>query len=233
MGHYGIGELIAVTVLAELGDAGRFSSSSEAVRYGGMDITVRQSDQPPRARPPFPPGAARVALGVVRGGAVRCPRRQSRPRLLPADGGAAGCKLRLLVGRPQAAQALLPHAARARRGGTGARMSPSVRAEPFVTEMRRGRLHHAPAATTTWPAVIDRAAATLAPSGDTRSTIMSPAPGPPGPRTEIRLGARAHTTRTTNRAHEPPPPSSSNPSIPVPRWTRGPCTDKERGNRPQ
>jgi transposase len=45
MGHYGIGELIAVTVLAELGDAGRFSSSSEAVRYGGMDITVHQSDR--------------------------------------------------------------------------------------------------------------------------------------------------------------------------------------------
>jgi transposase len=34
-----------VTVLAELGDAGRFSSSSDAVRYGGMDITVRQSDR--------------------------------------------------------------------------------------------------------------------------------------------------------------------------------------------
>jgi hypothetical protein len=112
-------------------------------------------------------------------------------------------------------------------------MSPSVRAEPFVTRMRRGRLHHAPAATTAWTAVIDRAAATLAPSGVTRSTIMSPAPGPPGPRTEIRLGARARTTRTTNRAHEPPPPSNSNPSIPQPRLTRGRCTDKERGTSPE
>ena len=45
MGHYGIGELTAVTILAELGDARRFSSSREAVRYGGMDITVHQSDQ--------------------------------------------------------------------------------------------------------------------------------------------------------------------------------------------
>jgi transposase len=44
MRHYGIGELTAVTILAELGDAGRFSSSREAVRYGGMDITVHQSD---------------------------------------------------------------------------------------------------------------------------------------------------------------------------------------------
>jgi transposase len=45
MGHYGIGELTAVTILAELGDPGRFSSSREAVRYAGMDITVHQSDQ--------------------------------------------------------------------------------------------------------------------------------------------------------------------------------------------
>jgi transposase len=45
MGHFGIGELTAVTILAELGDAKRFSSSREAVRYAGMDITVHQSDQ--------------------------------------------------------------------------------------------------------------------------------------------------------------------------------------------
>jgi transposase len=43
--HYGIGELTAVTILAELGDCRRFSSSRRAVRYGGMDITVYQSDQ--------------------------------------------------------------------------------------------------------------------------------------------------------------------------------------------
>jgi transposase len=45
MRHYGIGPLTAVTILAELGDARRFSSSREAVRYGGMDITVHQSDR--------------------------------------------------------------------------------------------------------------------------------------------------------------------------------------------
>jgi transposase len=42
--HYGIGALTAVTILAELGDARRFSSSREAVRYAGLDITVHQSD---------------------------------------------------------------------------------------------------------------------------------------------------------------------------------------------
>ena len=45
MSHYGIGELTAVTILAELGDARRFSSSRHAVRYAGLDITVHQSDQ--------------------------------------------------------------------------------------------------------------------------------------------------------------------------------------------
>jgi transposase len=43
--HYGIGALTAVTILAELGDCTRFSSSRHAVRYAGMDITVHQSDQ--------------------------------------------------------------------------------------------------------------------------------------------------------------------------------------------
>jgi transposase len=45
MTHYGIGALCAVTILAELGDCSRFSSSRHAVRYAGMDITVYQSDQ--------------------------------------------------------------------------------------------------------------------------------------------------------------------------------------------
>jgi transposase len=45
MAHYGIGELTAVTILAELGDASRFANSRDAVRYAGLDITVKQSDQ--------------------------------------------------------------------------------------------------------------------------------------------------------------------------------------------
>jgi transposase len=45
MAHYGIGELTSVAILAELGDCRRFSSSRQAVRYSGLDITVYQSDQ--------------------------------------------------------------------------------------------------------------------------------------------------------------------------------------------
>ena len=42
---YGVGKLTAVTILAELGDVRRFQNSRDAVRYGGLDITVYQSDE--------------------------------------------------------------------------------------------------------------------------------------------------------------------------------------------
>src|SRR6266540_6993563 len=42
---YGVGPVSATAILAELGDARRFSSSADAVRHAGLDITVYQSDQ--------------------------------------------------------------------------------------------------------------------------------------------------------------------------------------------
>jgi transposase len=71
MRHFGIGELVAVTILAELGDARRFSSSRDAVRYGGLDITVHQSDLR-GGRPATCPARARPHCGG------RCSRRRSR-----------------------------------------------------------------------------------------------------------------------------------------------------------
>ena len=38
--YYGIGELCAVTILAELGDCTRFSSSRQAVRYAGLETAA-------------------------------------------------------------------------------------------------------------------------------------------------------------------------------------------------
>ena len=64
MGLYGVGELTAVAILAELGDPRRFSSSRQAVRYAGLDITVHQSDRrraPGHLSRPGPP-ALRWAL---------------------------------------------------------------------------------------------------------------------------------------------------------------------------
>jgi transposase len=78
MRHYGIGPLTSITILAELGDARRFSSSREAVRYAGMDITVHQSEAAQCARRPASPdhdyyleaaarlGGNRACLAVAR-----------------------------------------------------------------------------------------------------------------------------------------------------------------------
>jgi transposase len=43
--HFGVGPLTATTVLAELGDATRLSSSRKAVRFCGLDIGVHRSDR--------------------------------------------------------------------------------------------------------------------------------------------------------------------------------------------
>jgi transposase len=48
MTQFGVGELIALTFLAELGDASRMSSSRKAVRFAGLDIGVHRSDQTSR-----------------------------------------------------------------------------------------------------------------------------------------------------------------------------------------
>ena len=76
LAHYGIGPMTSVTILAELGDASRFSSSREAVRYAGMDITVHQSD-PPRARAPLPPRSPALRWALFE--AAQCARRRSSP----------------------------------------------------------------------------------------------------------------------------------------------------------
>ena len=100
-------------------------------------------------------------------------------------------------------------------------MSFPVRAKPLVTPMRRGRLpacscrHH----------LVDGperpSGRNASPSGITPSNIMSPARNQPGSRTKVRLGARAHTTRTTNRAHAPPAHRSFNPDNPDPALDTG------------
>jgi transposase len=77
MGHYGIGPLTSITILAELGDARRFSSSREAVRYAGLDITVHQSDarRAPGHLSRQGPSALRWALFE----AAQCARRPASP----------------------------------------------------------------------------------------------------------------------------------------------------------
>jgi hypothetical protein len=86
-----------------------------------------------------------------------------------------------------------------------------MRAQPLITPMHRGRLpavscRHPP------PGVDgpERPSGRNAVCGITPATIMSPARSHPGPRTEIRPGARAHHPRTSDRAHAPPATNDSN-----------------------
>jgi len=46
--QFGVGELIALTLLTELGDVTRMSSSRKAVRFAGIDIGVHRSDHTSR-----------------------------------------------------------------------------------------------------------------------------------------------------------------------------------------
>lgn len=43
MGHFGIGELLAPTILSELGDVGRLSASRKAVCCAGLDESAQRS----------------------------------------------------------------------------------------------------------------------------------------------------------------------------------------------
>jgi hypothetical protein len=97
-----------------------------------------------------------------------------------------------------------------------------VRAQPFVNQMRRGRLpadscRHAPVDGPERPS-----GRNASPSGITPSNIMSPARSQPGSWTEVRLGARAHKHRTTNRAHSPPTNRSSPLKTADPALDEGP-----------
>jgi hypothetical protein len=80
-----------------------------------------------------------------------------------------------------------------------------MRAQPLITPMHRGRLptcsRRHPLPGVDGP---ERPSGRNAFCGITPSTIMSPARSHPGPRTEIRPGARAHHTPTSDRAHAPP-----------------------------
>jgi transposase len=75
--HYGIGPITSVTILAELGDPSRFSSSREAVRYSGLDVTVHESDQ--RRAPGHLSRQGPPALRWALFEAAQCARRRGSP----------------------------------------------------------------------------------------------------------------------------------------------------------
>jgi len=70
---FGVGHLTAAFIWAELGDCARFSSSDDAVRYAGLDITVYESadKRPPGHLSRQGPEALRWALYEVAQSAAR------------------------------------------------------------------------------------------------------------------------------------------------------------------
>jgi hypothetical protein len=88
-------------------------------------------------------------------------------------------------------------------------MTLGQRAQPSITPMHRGSL---PTCSCRHGHVAghQRQSSRTA-SRDTPSTIMSPVRSQPGPRTEIRLGARAHETHTTYHANAPPTNTLTSP----------------------
>ena len=86
-----------------------------------------------------------------------------------------------------------------------------VRAKSFVTQIAAAGSPQPPARHAHVDGPERPSGRKASPSGITPSNIMSPAPKPTrGSRTEVRLGARAHKHRTTNRAHAPPHPPQFN-----------------------
>jgi hypothetical protein len=88
-------------------------------------------------------------------------------------------------------------------------MTTSLCALPSLTPMHRGRLPAGSCRHDHVDGLHRPSGRNASPSGITPSTIMSPTRIHPGPWTEIRLGARAHTTHTANRPHAPPRPQES------------------------
>ena len=83
-------------------------------------------------------------------------------------------------------------------------MTTSLCALPSLTPMHRGQLPASSCRHDHVDGLHRPSGRNASPSGITPSTIMSPTRRSSGSWTEIRLGARAHTTPTANRPHAPP-----------------------------
>ena len=91
-----------------------------------------------------------------------------------------------------------------------------VRAEPHLTQMVRGRLPDDRCRHGHVDGLKRSSGRNPSPSGIAPSNIMSPARNHPESRTKVSPGARAHNTRTANRAHAPPANRRSTTTTPHP-----------------
>jgi transposase len=202
MGMFGVGPLTSAAILAELGDARRFSSSRHAVRFAGLDVTVYSSD----ARR-SPGRLSRQGSSVLRWAVYEAAQTAARPGSpdhcyylsLTARLGKSRAKVALarkLLRRP-------PHPARARRRRALPRdLTRPARAPPSLSLMIRGRLPKSSCRSGPAPAAPDRPSGRAHTFGITRFTISSPTRS--GSSTKIRSGARAQPDQIAALAHGPP-----------------------------
>ena len=199
---YGVGELTAITIIAELGDTRRFQNSRDVVRYAGLDITVYQSDS--TARPGICPATARQRC------AGRCMKQPNAPgsRPVPTDRttsssppGSAGTV------RASRSRASCSNAATTSSKTSATRRSrpspdPPVARQAQHHTMNRGQLpaRLLPTLTRGRPRKNERPHTICR---NTPSHIMSPTRSQPGPSAEVSPGVRGHTP-TPQRAHGPP-----------------------------
>ena len=87
--HYGIGWLCAAIIWAEIGDARRFSSSDQLVRFAGIDVTVYSSDAKRSPGHLSRQGSPELRWAAFEAAKSAARRRFPRLRLLPPAGGQA------------------------------------------------------------------------------------------------------------------------------------------------
>ena len=98
---YGVGPVTALAITCWLAGAGRFSSSRQAVRFAGLDITVSLLGPQGPARAAVPARAAGAALGRLRGRQDPRPHLGAGPPLLRPGQGPQEQQTRLPVRGPQ------------------------------------------------------------------------------------------------------------------------------------
>ncbi len=81
--HYGVGALSAAIIWAELGDCRRFSSSDQAVRFAGLDVTVYSSDNKRSPGHLARQGSPELRWALFEAAKSAARAQLARPRLLP------------------------------------------------------------------------------------------------------------------------------------------------------
>ena len=207
---YGIGELTSVTILAELGDPRRFENSRDAVRYAGLDITVKQSDQ--RRAPGHLSRQGPPALRWALYEAAQAARRPSSPdrRVLRTARRADRRQPRVHRDLAQASKTQLPPPARARRSRPAARRrltAPDLsRGKPEPPPMNRGQ-HPKPCCRPLTGDGPERLSGRNPSAGTPHHTSCLRPGSHPGSSAEVSLGVRGHIP-VPQRAHPPPDPNA-------------------------